>query len=910
MNGSKRLLFLALFFFVTFAEASAANLRFVREPQDTVALQRETAVLSALAEAPAPISYQWFKGPFAIPNETGSDLSILIVDEQDGGEYRVQARTATEQIFSRTATVSVVRRPIIGITEPLPGVRLPSGRSHRIATTNAAITLTNVSFYSGSELLATLTDPPFEIFPILALGEHTLRAVAFTSAGSADTSAPVTIRVEQLLPQFLLQPLSQRVMAGRTVEFRADAVGAGTVTYQWTRNGTDIPGATASNLVVQAIASATYRVIAKNEHGEALSDPSPLTVETSRPQLMQRFKRSIPSRPGDPSAFRSIAFGNGVIVIVGSAGSIIRSGDGLTWQDVSPPFAERLWRVQYLNGAFWTVSDRGAILNSSDGLTWTRRVMNPALFLSDIGYLNGVYVAIATDRVFRSTDAVNWTAVSIGSNFTSVTSGNGIFVAVRRQNGNDVHISQDGLTWQPFPLGGAVDESQITFFKGRFVVSTLAGIRTSANGQVWETSLPGVSGFWHPVPSPTRLLMLAPNNRIARSEDGITFVQEAGAFPMFNGGIYSGAGYYAIGLDPGPAILSSLNGLTWKAFEPTAIGNQKISVDFAGDRFFACGGSQKVDVNPGSEPWDHVLQFDSPVRSVTHDGGKYFAVAPKVPIVQISQDGESFSQVTSAGFPGAQMIRFQEGEFLAVNDDAQILRSANALAWSSQTVAGGRFIDIGKFNNKAIAVGFFGVLALSENGGPWEEIPTGTTTILSGIGFQSGRYVVVGNDAFSMYSIDGRNWFRGRANFASAMKEIVFAEGMFLAAGDQGRIAFSWDGINWDFEQLHTGMHLYSIASGNGRLVAGGDQGALFQTAPLVSPEPAELAISASVSARLVTIQMLGAAGQTIRLESASELPAPAWNLVGRFPMTGQPVEHTFGLDQANRFYRAVTESQ
>lgn len=68
-------------------------------------------------------------------------------------------------------------------------------------------------------------------------------------------------------PQFIKQPTSVSARLGQTVKFEAEAVGLGSLTFQWQKDGVDIPGETGTSLSltnVSAASSAVYRLVAFN----------------------------------------------------------------------------------------------------------------------------------------------------------------------------------------------------------------------------------------------------------------------------------------------------------------------------------------------------------------------------------------------------------------------------------------------------------------------------------------------------------------------------------------------------------------------------------------------------------------------------------------------------------------------
>jgi PKD repeat protein len=94
------------------------------------------------------------------------------------------------------------------------------------------------------------------------------------------TSNPALLTVNAP-PTIKTQPKSQSVKAGATVTFTVVATGTPTLTYQWTFDGTAIPGATASTLMltnVGAAAAGSYSVTVTNSIGNVTSNTATLKV--------------------------------------------------------------------------------------------------------------------------------------------------------------------------------------------------------------------------------------------------------------------------------------------------------------------------------------------------------------------------------------------------------------------------------------------------------------------------------------------------------------------------------------------------------------------------------------------------------------------------------------------------------
>ncbi|MFQ5644216.1 MAG: immunoglobulin domain-containing protein [Thiogranum sp.] len=107
--------------------------------------------------------------------------------------------------------------------------------------------------------------------------------------GQADTSTAVvtTSPSEETTtpPALTLQPLDQTVNPGDSARFEAGASGTPAVTYQWQKNGANIPGATAASYTTPPLAlqdsGSVYAVLVSNSAGTAQSDAATVIVSAA-----------------------------------------------------------------------------------------------------------------------------------------------------------------------------------------------------------------------------------------------------------------------------------------------------------------------------------------------------------------------------------------------------------------------------------------------------------------------------------------------------------------------------------------------------------------------------------------------------------------------------------------------------
>ena len=217
---------------------------------------------------------------------------------------------------------------------------------------------------------------------------------------------------------------------------------------------------------------------------------------------------------GSTEELNNVTFGgsgNGLFVVVGAAGTIITSPDGVTWSIQDSPTPLDLFGVTYADNQFIAVGGNdvagaGVVLTGTpDGLTWTQEAVSDSLTLPFTGvtYANGEFVAVGSNQVMSSPDGVNWNALSTEP--TGITSptvdlynaayGNGLFVTVGTSNTTTstqeitylglIATSPDANTWTLLPTTPNY-LSGITYGAGQFVAVGREGeILTSPDGATW-----------------------------------------------------------------------------------------------------------------------------------------------------------------------------------------------------------------------------------------------------------------------------------------------------------------------------------------------------------------------------------------------------------------------------------------
>jgi hypothetical protein len=249
----------------------------VTQPQRQTVNAGANVTFSVATATALPITYQWLFNGAIIPGATGATLSLSNVTLANAGDYTVKATNSIGTTTSHKAKLTVNAAPVF-TTQPQS---VTADVSTKVVFTAVAAGgpkpkyqwfLNGVTVSGGKS--GTLT-----INKVKASDAGTYTVTATNSFGSV-TSNPALLTVNAP-PTIKTQPKSQSVKAGATVTFTVVATGTPTLTYQWTFDGTAIPGATASTLMltnVGAAAAGSYSVTVTNSIGNVTSNTATLKV--------------------------------------------------------------------------------------------------------------------------------------------------------------------------------------------------------------------------------------------------------------------------------------------------------------------------------------------------------------------------------------------------------------------------------------------------------------------------------------------------------------------------------------------------------------------------------------------------------------------------------------------------------
>jgi hypothetical protein len=288
------------------------------QPVSQVACEGGLATFSVTVEGDG-ISYQWRKDDEDIPGATDSSYTIDPVSPDDFGDYTVVVTNNCGPITSDTATLTVINGAP-SITQQPESQTVCEGDEVAFTVTAAGGAL-GYQWRVGSQEIDGATDSVYTIASVTVddVGSYD---VVVTNACGAETSDAATLVVDEW-PWFEQQPTDQSGCVGDAATFSVVAKGTEPLSYQWRKNGENIPSATGDAYTIDPLAledAGYYDVVVTNTCGSVISDAAVLTVGTPA---------QIDVQPTDQTACEaeSVQFAveasqaSGVVNTIGSAGS-------------------------------------------------------------------------------------------------------------------------------------------------------------------------------------------------------------------------------------------------------------------------------------------------------------------------------------------------------------------------------------------------------------------------------------------------------------------------------------------------------------------------------------------------------------------------------------------------------------
>jgi hypothetical protein len=245
----------------------------------TVTVGSSVTFTAAASGTPAP-TFVWSKGGVAINGATSATYTIASVATSDAGTYTVKATNAAGNVASNPATLTV-NVPAAITTQPSANATYVVGNTLSLSVGATGTPTPTYQWRKAGTNISGATNASFSIATLGLTDAGTYDVVVTNSAGTA-TSNAVTFAVNQG-PVITTQPAAQTMGAGGNVTFSVAATGTPAPTYQWSKGGSAISGATSASYTISSITTndaGSYTVTVANSVATVTSSAATLTVNT------------------------------------------------------------------------------------------------------------------------------------------------------------------------------------------------------------------------------------------------------------------------------------------------------------------------------------------------------------------------------------------------------------------------------------------------------------------------------------------------------------------------------------------------------------------------------------------------------------------------------------------------------
>ncbi len=329
---------------------------------------------------------------------------------------------------------------------------------------------------------------------------------------------------------------------------------------------------------------------------------------------------------------------------------------------------------------------------------------------------------------------------------------------------------------------------------------------------------------------------------------------------QWNGVAFGNGLHVAVGRDG--TVATSPTGATWTI---TRYGNPATTVlnavAFANGQFVAVGmgatrtGAALIMTSPDGTTWSVVETVANTVSAQLSDiafgGGTWVAVGGAgANRILTSTDGRTWTARSAPGFANGSKLTYGAGRFVAAGSGNTALTSTDGITWTNPTVApantllvgvafgGGRFVLVGRDAN------FTAAAFTSTDGTIWTAAPaianaSNNTGFLNAV-HDGTRFIAAGGVGI-FTSPDGTAWTRQTSALGNSARQlgpqaeniaaISFANGQTFVLGIYGSITTSTDGATWTRRSTGTVNDLGAVLHDGARFVVAGSGGTILTSA-------------------------------------------------------------------------------
>ncbi|HEY2952826.1 MAG TPA: lamin tail domain-containing protein [Verrucomicrobiae bacterium] len=293
------------------------------------------ATFSVSATGAEPLYYQWRFGGSALAGATNSTLSLSNLKLDQSGDYSVIVFNAAGSAVSSNATLTVLFPPSFFLQPAGRGVH--PGTNVTLTAGGTGTLPLSYQWQLNTVDLPGATNASYSLVNVQPPNAGNYSVVLSNPAGSITSSVASLIVFTH--PVITADLTNITVKSGTNVTFAIAATTSTPILYQWSRDGTNIIGATNSTFIitnVQPASQGAFSVLLANSYGSILSSTSVLSVLVTPFYTQQPM---LSSGPFGPATNLAVLQGATVSISVAANGSPLPFGIRWRWKPANPPTA-------------------------------------------------------------------------------------------------------------------------------------------------------------------------------------------------------------------------------------------------------------------------------------------------------------------------------------------------------------------------------------------------------------------------------------------------------------------------------------------------------------------------------------------------------------------------------------------
>jgi hypothetical protein len=249
----------------------------------------QTATFNVAATGTAPMTYQWKKNGAAISGAASSSYTTPAETTTDNNaQFTVAVSNSVGSATSNAAALTVTSAAVApAITTQPASQTIVAGKTASFAIAASGTAPMTYQWQKNGTAISGATSSTYTT-PAETTTDNSAKftAVVTNTAGSATSNAAMlTVTSAAVAPAIMTQPGSQTIIAGKSASFTVAASGTAPLTYQWSKNGAAISGATSATYTTPAETAADnnaqFTVAVSNAAGSATSNAATLSVSAS-----------------------------------------------------------------------------------------------------------------------------------------------------------------------------------------------------------------------------------------------------------------------------------------------------------------------------------------------------------------------------------------------------------------------------------------------------------------------------------------------------------------------------------------------------------------------------------------------------------------------------------------------------